>query len=109
VIVAVELFPSTAAVIVAVPGATPTTIPEDETVAFARSELVQEKLRCNTSPAALLAVAESWNVATGTNVAVSDEIETDAVVGGGGGPTMLSPPPPQEPISQPRVIDPMER
>jgi hypothetical protein len=35
VILVVALFPSTAAVIVAVPGATPDTIPEDETVAFA--------------------------------------------------------------------------
>jgi hypothetical protein len=83
-------------------------MPEDETVALVRSELVQEKVRGSASPEAVLAVAENWIVAAGTRVAVSEEIVTDAVVGGGG-PTMLSPPPPQEPISQLRVIDPMER
>jgi hypothetical protein len=104
----VPLFPSTVAVIVAVPGATPATIPEVETVAFAGSDVVQTKVRCSCSPEAALAVAKSCTVAAGTRVAVSDEIVTVAVVGGGG-PTMLSPPPPQEPISQPRVIDPIER
>jgi len=107
VIVAVALFPSTAAIIVVTPAATPTTIPEDETVTFATSELVQEKLRCNASPEALLAVAESWTVAAGTKVAVSVERATVATVGGGGGPTTS--PPPHEPISQPRVIDPRDR
>ena len=108
-IVALPLLPSLVAVIVAVPGATPATIPDVETVAFAGSDVLQAKLRCSCSPEAALAVAESWTVAAGTKVAASDEIVTVAVVGGGG-PTTLSAPPPQEPIiSQPRVIDPIER
>jgi len=103
--VATSLFPSTAAVIFAVPGATATTNPELETLAVAGSEVLQEKLRCNGLPDAVVAVAESWSVAAGTSVAVSEEIVTDATVGGGG-PTMLSP---QDPISAPTVIDAMER
>jgi hypothetical protein len=59
VIVDVPLFPSTVAVIVAAPAATPATIPEVETVAFAGSEVLQTKLRCSCSPEAALAVAES--------------------------------------------------
>jgi len=50
VIVAVALLPSTVAVMVAVPAATPDTIPEDETVAFDTSEEIQEKLRGNACP-----------------------------------------------------------
>src|SRR5437868_6565563 len=107
-ILAVALFPSTAAVIVAGPGATPTTIPELDTVAFVASEVLQEKLRWSCSPAALLATAESWMLAAGTRVAVSDAKVTDATVGGGGGPTTLSPPP-QEPMTHVRVSNPMKR
>jgi hypothetical protein len=54
-----------------------------------------------------MAVAVSWMLAAGTNVAVTDEMLTLAVVGGGG-PTM-SPLPPQDPISQQRVTKPMKR
>jgi hypothetical protein len=75
-------------------------------VAFVASDVLQEKLRSNGWPDALLAVAESWNVAAGTRVAVSDENVTDATVGAGGPATS---PPRQEPISQPRVSNPIER
>jgi hypothetical protein len=103
----VALFPSVAAVIVAVPGATPTTIPEFETVAFAASDVLHEKVRGNGSPAAVLADAVSCSVAAGTKVAVSRETVTDATVGAGG-PTIPSPPP-QDPISQARVKTLMDR
>src|SRR4051794_9697120 len=109
VIVAVALFPSTAAVIVADPGATPATTPALDTVALVPSDVLQEKVRCNNSPEALFAVAASWMVAAGTSVAVSDANATDATTGGGGGPTTLSAPPPQEPMSQLRVSGPDKR
>jgi hypothetical protein len=59
VIVEVALFPSTAALIVAVPGATPDTIPDDETVAFAASEVLHANVRDKLWPEASLATAES--------------------------------------------------
>jgi hypothetical protein len=59
VIVADALFPSTAAVIVALPGTTPVTSPLEETETFAASEVVHAKLRDKVSPAALFAVAAS--------------------------------------------------
>jgi hypothetical protein len=104
----VALFPSTAAVIVADPGATPATIPVDETVALAGSKLVQVKTRCSSCPFRSFAVAESCTLSAGTTLAVRVEIVTTSVVGGGGGggPVGLSP---QEPINQPSAIDPMER
>jgi hypothetical protein len=108
VIVADALLPSTAAVIVALPGATPATSPLEETVTFAASEVVQAKLRDRVSPAALFAVAASWYVAAGTTVAASADMVTVAVVGGGGGPTTASLPP-HEPISHPRAIAPADR
>jgi hypothetical protein len=101
----VALFPSTLAVIVAVPGATPATLPVFETVAFATSELDQEKTRGNAVPARSNAVAESWMLDAGTSVAVGAEIAMRSVVGGGG-PVTLSP---HEPISQANPIRPMER
>ena len=102
------VFPSTAAVTVAVPGATPATIPEDDTVAFVGSELVQEKTRCSIWPVRSFAVAESCALAAGTRLAAGADIVTTSVVGGGGGggAVGLSP---QEPISQPTAIEPMER
>jgi hypothetical protein len=104
----VALFPSTAAVIVADPGATPETMPEDETVAFAASEVLNAKVHDKTFPEMSLAVAESWSVCDGTSVLVVADRTTTAVVGGGGGgggPVGLSP---QDPISQQRVINPSE-
>jgi hypothetical protein len=108
VIVEVALFPSTAAVTVAVPGDTPATIPEDDTVAFVGSELVQVKTRCSIWPVRSVAVAENCTLAAGTRLAAGADIVTASVVGGdgGGGPVGLSP---QEPISQPSAIEPMER
>jgi hypothetical protein len=103
----VALLPSTAAVIVAVPGATPATIPDDDTVAFAGSDVDQARVRDKAFPDRSLAVAESWVLAPGTKVAVSADIVTLSVVGGGG-PTTPSPPP-QEPMSQARATVPIER
>jgi hypothetical protein len=104
----VALFPSTAAVTVAVPGATPATIPEDDTVAFAGSELVQVKTRWSICPVRSFAAAESCTLAAGTRLAAEADIVTTSVIGGGGGggPVGLSP---QEPMSQPTAIKPMER
>jgi hypothetical protein len=73
-------------------------------VAFAGSDVLQEKLRSNCWPAAVLAVADSWNVAAGTRVAASDAKVTVATVGGGGPTTSW-----QEPTSQPSVSNPVER
>ena len=106
--IVVALFPSTAAVIVAGPGATPDTMPKDETVAFAGLDELQAKVRDKTWPDMSLAVAESWRVCAGTSVLVLADMTTTAVVGGGGGgggPVGLSP---QDPISQQRVINPSE-
>jgi hypothetical protein len=101
------LFPSTAAVIVAVPTATPDTVPDDDTVAFAGSEVDQARVRTNAFPDRSLAVAESWTLAPGTRLAVAADIVTLSVVGGGG-PVAPSPPP-QEPISHASAINPTER
>jgi len=70
-------------------------------VAFAGSDVLQEKVRCREEPEAVFAVAESWTDAAGTKVAVSREIVTAATVAGGG-PTTLSTPP-QDPMSQATV------
>ena len=102
VIAAVALLPSAVAVIVAVPRPTPTTVPEFETVAFAGSEVLHEKVRSRAEPEAVFAVAESWTVAAGTRVAVSREIVTDATVGAGGSTTFL--PSPHDPTSQAKAM-----
>ena len=96
--------------IVAGPGATPDTKPEEETVAFAGSDELHAKVRDKTWPDMSLAIAESCNVCDGTSVPVAADMTTTAVVGGGGGgggggPVGLSP---QDPISQHRVINPSE-
>lgn len=93
--------------IVALPGATAATTPEDETVALEESDVVHKKERCSSWPDASLAVAVSWTVAVGTNLAVSTEIMMVSVVGGGG-PITLSLPA-QERMSQPRASDQMKR
>src|SRR5258707_4330599 len=107
VILAVARFPSAVAVIVAVPTSTPTTNPELETAALDGSDVVQEKARCNTSPEAFFASAESCSVPAGTRVAVSCETVTKPVLGAGGGAT--TPSPPQDPISQVPAMIPMWR
>ena len=101
-------MPSTAAVIVAEPAATPVTIPDEETVAAAGFEVDQAKVRDSAWPAAYFAVAESCIVSDGTSVPVSDDIVTIAVVGGGGGPVTPSPPP-HDPMIQPSPTRPVER
>jgi hypothetical protein len=103
--VAVAVFPSTPAVMLAVPGAIPTTIPDDETAALPASELVQVNTRDNACPDWSLATADNWKLAAGTRVAVAADMTTVAVVGVGGsvGPS------PQEPRSHPRVISPRVR
>src|SRR5438045_2879059 len=107
VIVDVALLPSTSAVMTAVPGATPETVPDDETVALAWSELVQAKVRNNACPDWSFAVAVSCTVADGTSVAAVADNVTLAVTGGGGGPATS--PPPHDPINEPRVIEASER
>jgi hypothetical protein len=92
---------------IAVPGATPTTTPAGETVAFAESDVVQTKLRCMGAPDASVAVAVSWSVAVGVSVAVSAEITTVAGVGEDGPRTLSLPA--QERMSQPRTTDPAKR
>jgi hypothetical protein len=105
--VAVALLLSTAAVIVAVPAATPNTMPEDETVAFDRSDELQAKVRDKACPDWSLAVAESCRVCDGTKVPeIADRTTTAVVGGGGGGAVGLSPP--QDPISQHKATSPSE-
>jgi|SRR5437868_13191236 len=103
VMVDVALLPSTSAVMTAGPGATPVTVPDDDTVALATSELVQENVRDKTCPDWSLAVALSWKVAAGTKVAVAADSVTLAVTGGGGGGGPVASPP-HDPINQPRAI-----
>jgi hypothetical protein len=96
------LFPSAVAVMSADPETIPTTIPVEETVAFVVSDDFQVTNRDSTWPEASLAVAESWNVAPGTRLAVSAERVTVAVVGGGGGGGPVASP--HDPMIHPAAI-----
>jgi hypothetical protein len=65
--------------------------------------VLQEKVRCSSSPDAVLATAERCTLAAGTRVAVSRESVTNTTVSGGGAITLS--PLPQDPISHASVIE----
>jgi hypothetical protein len=90
--VAVPLFPSLVAVIVALPAATPVTTPDDETVAIAGDDDDHVMARpASVSPLAPLAVAASVAFSPMPTLTVAGETVTLATGAGPDGPP-LSPP-----------------
>ena len=90
------LFPSTAAVTVADPGATPGDEAEDETLTFVPSVVSPRKSTRQGLASGTLCRRCQLKRRGRYQRRASADIVTVAVVGGGGGPTIPSPPPPQD-------------